>query len=150
MLKKVSICLAVVVMLAGSAAWAGHHEGEFEKLAETWQAAYNAGDLDAVAGMYMEDGMRMPPDAPMVSGRDAIRAQLQAGADGGMAAVKIEMVETKVMGEMGFARGTFIGMDAEGNTIAQGKWANASKFVDGKWQVHYDIFNYDAPMPAPE
>ena len=44
----------------------------------------------------------------------------------------------------------FEGMDAEGNTITKGKWANAIQMVDGKWQVQYDIFNYDAPMAAPE
>lgn len=149
--KKVCLCLALVTLLAGSGAWADHHEGgDFGKLAEEWQAAYNKGDVDAVGAMYAEDGIRMPPDVPMVSGREAIKAQIQAGMEMGMVKVKIEPVEMKVMGEMAHGRGTFTGMDAEGNTIAQGKWANVAKMVDGKWQVQYDIFNYDAPRPAPE
>ena len=33
----------------------------------------NAGDVDKVAGMYAEDGVLLPPDAPPVKGRAAIR-----------------------------------------------------------------------------
>ena len=68
----------------------------------------------------------------------------------GMAKVKIDTIEEKVMGEMAIGRGTFTGMDAEGNTITTGKWSNVVKMVDGEWKVYYDIFNYDAPMTAPE
>ncbi len=148
--KRVFVCLAVVSLLASSGAWAAHHEGGFEKLAEVWQAAYNEGDVDAVVAMYMEDGMRMPPDVPAVIGREAIKAQIVQGMESGMAKLKIEPAEMMVMGEMAMGHGTFEGMDAEGNTIAKGKWANVAKMVDGKWQIHYDIFNYDMPMPAAE
>jgi hypothetical protein len=70
--------------------------------------------------------------------------------DRGMVQVKIAVDDSHTSGEMGHARGTFVGMDAEGNKIAVGKWANVAKMVDGQWQIVYDIFNYDAPMPAGE
>jgi ketosteroid isomerase-like protein len=148
--KRVFVCLAVIGLLAGSGAWAAHHEGGFAKLAEAWQAAYNEGNVDAVVALYMEDGMRMPPDVPTVKGREAIKAQIVDGMEMGLAKVKIETVDMKVMDDMGFGRGTFVGMDAEGNTITKGKWANAAKMVDGKWHIQYDIFNYDMPRQAPE
>lgn len=119
-------------------------------MAESWQAAYNEGNVDAVVALYMEDGMRMPPDVPAVSGREAIKAQIVEGMEMGLAKVKIETVDMKVVDDMGFGRGTFVGVDAEGNPITKGKWANAAKMVDGKWQIQYDIFNYDMPRPAPE
>ncbi len=144
------LCLTVAVLMTGSVALAAHHEGGFEEMAATWEAAYNKGDVAAVAAMYAEDGMRMPPDMPTVKGRAAIQEQIQAGMEGGLAKVKITVDDSHTSGEMGHARGTFVGMDAEGNTIAVGKWANVAKMVDGKWQVQFDIFNYDAPMPAGE
>jgi len=149
--KKVSLCLAVIALLAGSAVWAEHHEEGFAGMGKAWEAAYNSGDLAAVASMYLEDGMRMPPGMPIVTGREAIQAQIQQGVDRGLAKVKIETVEShEVMGEWGFARGTFTAMDAEGNTLGNGKWVNVSKHVDGKWFTHFDIWNYDAPLPASE
>lgn len=144
----VSVALAVVLM--GSWAWAGHHEGEFDKVAEAWASAYNAGDAAAVAAMYAEDGIRLPPDMPSAEGREAIQSQVQGDMDQGLVKVKIKMVESKVMGEMGFARGVFEGFGADGSSLGMGKWANSAQYVDGKWHIRYDIWNRDAPMPAPE
>src|SRR5262245_63720670 len=38
-----------------------------------WFDAYNAGNADAVAAQYAEDGILMPPAAPAATGRAAIR-----------------------------------------------------------------------------
>ena len=89
MSKKLMLCLMVVVVTMSSVAMAAHHEGGFEEMAATWEAAYNKGDVAAVAAMYADDGMRMPPDMPMVKGRAAIQEQIQAGLDRGMVQVKI-------------------------------------------------------------
>lgn len=148
--RRVLMFLLVVGLVVGLPAWAGHHEAEFEGMAAKWEAAYNKGDVAAVVAFYAEDGMRMPPDAPVVKGREAIAAQVQAGMDGGLAKVKIKTMKMEISGETGHGWGTFVGMDAEGNPITKGKWANSAKYVDGKWQIQYDIFNYDAPMPAAE
>ncbi len=147
--RKILVCLAVMVLAVGSGAWAAHHEGDLSKLAEAWQATYNAGDYAAVVALYAEDGMRMPPDTPTVSGHEGIQAQIQAGVDMGLAKVMISVAESHIQGDVGHGRGTFEGMDAEGNTISKGKWANCIKMVDGEWKIHYDIFNYDAPLAAP-
>ena len=148
--KKLSLCLLLVALLASSAVFAGHHEAEYDKLAENWAAAYNNEGAAAVAALYLEDGMRMPPDMPIAKGREAIQAQVQAGMDAGLAKVDIELVESMVSGEMGVSRGTFKGTDADGNTMTEGKWMSVSKWVDGKWRVHADIWNMDAPAPMPE
>jgi len=147
--KKALLCLVMITLVAGSAVWAGGFE-KFSGLDEVWEAAYNSGDTAAVAAMYLKDGMRMPPDVPIVKGRDAIQAQIQGGMDSGLAKVEIKSVELHEMGIMGFQRGTFKAMDAEGNILGQGKWANVSKKVDGNWHIYYDIWNFDTPRPAAE
>lgn len=148
--KKVLLCLAVIALLASSTVWAQHQEG-YAGLGKAWEATYNSGDASALAAMYLEDGMRMPPDMPIAMGRDAIQALIQEGMDQGLAKVKIETIESQeVMGEWGFARGTFETMDADGNSLGAGKWVNVSKHVDGKWLTHLDIWNFDAPQPASE
>ena len=149
-MKKVAFCLLAVAMLAGSVAWAMHHEAEYQKLPQQWQDAYNTGDASKVAALYLEDGMRMPPDMPIVKGRAAVQAQIQAGMDQGLAKVEIQAEEAFVSEDMGVSRGTFKGMDADGNQISAGKWVNYSRYVDGKWQAYLDIWNYDAPLVPPQ
>jgi uncharacterized protein (TIGR02246 family) len=144
--QKLTICLVMVALFASSAVFAAHHEAaEYEKLAENWESAYNTGGAAAVAALYHEDGMRMPPDMPIAKGRAAIAAQVQGGMDQGLAKVEIETVESMVSGEVAVARGTFKGVDADGNAMTEGKWMSVSKWVDGKWQIHADIWNMDAP-----
>lgn len=140
----------LVALLASSAVFAAHHEAEYERLADHWEAAYNNEGAAAVVALYLEDGMRMPPDMPIAKGRAAIQAQVQAGMDAGLAKVDIQLVEAMVSGEVGVSRGTFKGFDAEGNAMTEGKWMSVSKWVDGKWQVHADIWNMDAPAAMPE
>ncbi|MGB5341122.1 MAG: DUF4440 domain-containing protein, partial [Thermoanaerobaculia bacterium] len=115
--QKVNLCLLMVALLASSAVFAAHHEAEeYEKLADNWETAYNNKGAAAVAALYLEDGMRMPPDKPIAKGRAAIQAQVQGGMDAGLAKVEIELVESMVSGEMGVSRGTFKGLDADGKT----------------------------------
>jgi len=149
--KKLSLCLLMVALLASSAVFAAHHEAEeYEKLADNWETAYNNKGAAAVAALYLEDGMRMPPDMPLVEGRTAIQAQIQGGMDAGLVKIDIETIESMVSGEVGVARGIFKGMDADGNTVSEGKWGSVSKWVDGKWQIHHDIWNSDAPAAVVE
>ena len=119
-------------------------------MADHWEAAYNNEGAAAVAALYLEDGVRMPPDMPIAKGRAAIPAQVQGGMDNGLAKVEVEVVESMVSGETGVSRGTFKGLDADGNTMTEGKWMSVSKWVDGKWQVDADIWKMDAPAPMPE
>lgn len=149
-MRKITVLVVMATLVAAGAAYAGHHEGEYEKLPAAWEAAYNTGEAAAVAAMYLEDGKRMPPDMPIVEGREAVQAQIQGGMDQGLAKVGIELVESMVSGDMGCSRGTFKTMDADGNVTSSGKWVNVSKYVDGKWMVHLDIWNFDAPQAMPE
>lgn len=144
--KRFVLFVAALVLMVGSVAWGAHHE-DYAGMAEAWEAAYNEGSAAAVAAMYVEDGMRMPPHAPVVTGREAIEAQIQQGMEQGLVKIEITTVDSKDLGDEGWARGTWTGMDAEGNTLDSGKWVQIGKKVDGKWYAHFDIWNSDHPMP---
>ena len=145
---RIVLFAAALALVVTTAAPAAHHEGgDYDAMSEAWEVAYNAGDAAKVAAMYVEDGMRMPPHAMTVKGREAIQAQIQAGMDAGLAKVDIETVASHVMGDEAWARGTWVGMDAEGNTLDKGKWVQIGKKVGGKWHARFDIWNSDMPMP---
>lgn len=68
-------------------------------------AADNAGDLEAVLAHYADDAVLLPPNGPIVEGKDAIRERYRAGFEQFRFDVSIAISETKVSGEWAFNRG---------------------------------------------
>lgn len=52
-------------------------EAAIDSLRQTYMDAYNAGETGRVASLYTEDAAFLPADAPVVTGRDAIRAAME-------------------------------------------------------------------------
>jgi ketosteroid isomerase-like protein len=116
--------------------------------AATWVKEYNAGNLAAVVALYTPDGCRMPPNQPLIRGRDAIMAQLKAGKEAGAAAVKVTVTGAESSGDVGYGFGTYETTRSDGSHFDHGKWMLSSKKVDGKWLTECDIFNSDMAMPS--
>ena len=60
--------------LDASAANAANEVAALHAVDQAWVKAYNAGDADGVARLYDAHAMLLPPGAPGVNGRTAIRA----------------------------------------------------------------------------
>lgn len=114
--------------------------------AATWAKEYNAGNLAAVVALYTPDGCRMPPNGPLVRGRDAIMVELKAGKDQGAATVKVTVTAADSSSDIGYGMGTYETTRADGSHFDHGKWMLYSKKVDGKWLTECDIFNSDMAM----
>jgi uncharacterized protein (TIGR02246 family) len=105
-----------------------------------FEAAVASGDAEAVANLYTEGGMAIPPGSPPVQGREAI-AELFAGyAANGVDGVTLETSEVQVMGD--YAHEIGIGWIRVGGE--QGDPFNYSVLwmKDGdQWRLHRDIWN---------
>lgn len=119
---------------------------DFEGLSPAWQAAYSAGDAGAVAALYTEDAVLMPPNAPSAKGRAAIEAAMTDVMIAMPAKLEVTAVDLGHEGNMGFAMGTYTFTDG-GNVIDKGKWVEVRKKIKGKWYIHYDMWNSDMPLP---
>jgi ketosteroid isomerase-like protein len=105
----------------------------------------------AMAALYTENAVLMPPNQGAVEGRAAIRAFF-----GGFPALP-DFTGTPVdidgRGDLAYVRGTYsLTVPVMGGRPAQ---SDHGKFVeirrrqpDGKWLVSVDIFNSDMPLPA--
>ena len=145
--SRIITTLAVALLaatLTTSPALAGD-KSDMAGRAKVWQEAFNSGSGKAVAALYTEDAMRMPYQAPTVSGNAALPANVQASYDAGAVKIKLEVLGAEAQGNLGWGHGTYELMDAEGKTIQKGKWMNVSKKVGGKWLIHADIWNTNAP-----
>jgi len=136
------------LVLAGLVAGMATAAEDYTDTSERWEKAYNAGDAAAIAALYTEDGMVLPPNAGASTGRKAIQDFLtkDLAANKGNT-IEIESVESSKSGDLGFARGTWRMKDPQGKILDEGKWVEVRKMVDGQWRISHDIWNSDLPLP---
>lgn len=120
-------------------------KSNMQERVKAWQAAFNAGDADALSRTYTPDAVRMPYQAPTLKGRAAIRAHFESTFEGGIAGVELEVLGADSQGKLAWACGTYVLKAADGSTVQQGKWMNVSKKVRGEWLIYSDIWNTNAP-----
>ncbi|MHC4610764.1 MAG: YybH family protein [Planctomycetota bacterium] len=119
-----------------------------------WFDLYNAGDADGVAALYAEDGAIMPPNAPMMVGRAAIRDYLASDIENSMEAgitfVGDEVTDGAAGGDTAWITGTFSVNDASGATVDTGKDLTVFGRTNGEWLIVRDIWNSDVPTAPAE
>ena len=115
-----------------------------------YAASLRAGDADAWAEQWAEDGIQMAPDAPAVVGRARIRESMRGMLTALRVDMQIRTEEVQGAGDWGFARGTY-------TATLTPKTGGAAIPIDGKfmtilvrqpdnsWKIHRDIFNSNVP-----
>ena len=127
-------------------------EAALKAVTAAWLEAYNAGDVEKIVAMYAEDGVLMPPHAPVATGHAGIRAYLTADTAGAKAAgVKLVpgAATAGVAGDTGWESGSYTITDASGATVDSGSYLSVSRKSNGKWLYVRDTYNSDRPLPAP-
>jgi uncharacterized protein (TIGR02246 family) len=156
--KKMSWLAVGIVTFAGSMSGIGHaaspasaDETAIRAQSTSWEKAYNGGDAKAVAALYAEDALLLPPGATGVSGRAAIQAFFTKDIADAKAAGAVMVLSPKtdvgVSGDMGWESGTYR-VNVKGAVVETGKFLSVSRKKDGRWLYLRDTWNADAP-PAP-
>lgn len=142
-----------IVTLAGAhaAAAASADEDAIRAQTRSWEQAYNAGDAKAVAALYAEDALLLPPGTPGVRGGAAIAEFLSKDIAGAKAGGVVMVIDPKtdvgVSGDTGWESGTYKAT-VNGAVVETGKFLSVSRKQGGKWLYIRDTWNADAP-PAP-
>lgn len=119
-----------------------------------WSKTAGAKDVDGTVAYYTDDATVLSPNAPMTTGKPAIRAVwaelLGPGTSIAWQASKVEVARS---GDLSYIMGTYqlTMKDPQGNPVNdKGKFVEVwKKQADGKWKVVADIFNSDLPVAAP-
>ena len=155
------LVVAAAAVAGQSPATAGQGKGRgdsgeaIKAVADAYVKAALAGDAKAIAALYTEDAIEMPPNAPMVKGRAAILQYYQKELGGGttMNSFTLVHLESQATGDRAYDVGTYQqSVTPKGATSAvtdSGKYTVILKRVGGDWQVAYAIYNSDQP-PQPK
>jgi uncharacterized protein (TIGR02246 family) len=122
-------------------------------VADAYVKATLAGDAKAIAALYADDAIEMPPNQPMIKGRAAIEQYYvkQMGPGVKMTSFTLTHLDTQVAGDQGYDVGTYqqslTVKDAPAPIKDTGKYTVIVKRVGGAWKVAHAIYNSDQPPP---
>lgn len=125
-------------------------EQTIRDLDRRWVEAVASIDTISIANLYTADGYFMPPNAPRIDGRDAIRSAWAGMLQGPNVSLTFQPTEIVVAqsADMAYDIGTYnLAMDGpEGRIEDEGKYVVVWKKMNGEWKVAVDIFNSDKPV----
>jgi uncharacterized protein (TIGR02246 family) len=110
----------------------------FEKAVET-------GNVDAIAALLAPDIISLPPDGPIVAGREAVRQLWESAIrEYGMTKFQINTDNLDVVGDMAseVGRATMTMAPPGGKSeTTEVKYLVVWKRLSGRWLLHRDIYN---------
>ena len=138
--------LAAALALAGAA---GAKEGPLDGMSARFEEYIRAADVQAVAAMYTEDAVVMPPNHAPVQGRADIAALFKGYTDAGFS-LKLTPGASWMDGALAVRSGAYVLLDKDMKEADHGKWMEAwRKGDDGRWLMVRDMWNSDDPPPPP-
>lgn len=122
--------------------------------ADGYLKAVLAGDARAVAAMFDDDAILMPPNQPALHGRLPIQHFYDRWFHSPMqpTAFTFDHLEATVTGDSAYDVGTYkisIAAGPGGNVDETGKYTAVLKRSAGEWKIAYLIFNSDLPPQPP-
>jgi uncharacterized protein (TIGR02246 family) len=160
MIRRSGVVFAAlaVLVVVGCSSQAPKHDAAADKTSleavdATWFAAFTRGDSDSVANMYAEDAVVMPPNAPAITGRAAIKSAMGAMMNQVMGA-RMSMKSSGITGsgvdgDMGWISGAYAVADSTGASMDTGKYLSVHHRVNGQWLFVRDTWNSDMPAAPP-
>ena len=130
MLLIALICALSLTIWSGPA-FAANRCREVTTLLQEYERAYNAGDAQAVANLYTEDGLLLPQGTP-VKGRAAISEYWKTHMGKGL---KLVVTECELGRETGWGAGTWKIGESGGNFLI------ALRREKGHWRLAADTYN---------
>ena len=128
-------------------------EAAIDSLRQAYITAYNAGETGRLASLYTEDAAFLPADAPVVSGREAIRAAMEEQL---APAPTLEVNPREVnplSADWTQAAGTYrVAVQPEGAAepqVVQGSYLLLLRRTPEGWRLFRHAANYDMLPTAP-
>lgn len=110
-----------------------------------WEKAYNDKSAEAVAAIYTEDAQLLPPGAPFVNGRAAIRDYFANDIEKQWAKISVKSDANGLTGDWAWRSGTW---SVETDPVVTGKYIEVWRKTQEGWHLHRDIWNVDAAADA--
>ena len=156
MMLTIVLCIWSAPLLGlqtGAQGARGGNDPAINAVADQYVKATLAGDAKAIAALYTEDGIEMPPNEPAVKGRAAIQQFYERNFKGAkIGEFSLTHLESRSSGDTAYDAGMYRQTVTPAGAPAMkdaGKYVVILKRVAGSWKVAYAIYNSDLPPPPP-
>jgi ketosteroid isomerase-like protein len=105
----------------------------------------NDKNVEQILGLYAENSVFMPPNAPLLRGREPLKS-FYTDLVSKVTDIKLEPVDVAGHGPIGYESGTYT-MNL-GSTRDRGKYLFVLRNTGGKWRMEYTSWSSDLPKPA--
>ena len=152
---RTAATIAAVALTLAAGACAGPRTQEFtkadaeaiRKVNEELIVAVKAKDTDKVIAQYADNSVFMPPNAPLLRGKDPLKAYY-AGLFSKGGDLQMDVEEVAGSGPLGYDSGSYtITYPADGSRD-RGKYLRLLRNVNGTWRVEKTIWSSDLPKPT--
>jgi len=121
---------------------------ELSQMNKDFAKALNDKDALAASLLYSEDASLLPPNEPIVTGRENIKKYWQTFIDAGITNVSVSTISTGSNDDLGYEIGrfqlSFPGPDGK-MILEKGKYTEILKrMADGKWISIYGMWSSDS------
>jgi ketosteroid isomerase-like protein len=116
--------------------------GEIRQQHDAFVAAFNGKDIAKILDMYAENSVFMPPNEPIIRGKDALRhfyenlVTRQGASD-----LKMDISEVAGHGTLAYQSGTYEMKRGPGRD--RGKYLFVIRKMANGWKFHYTMWNSD-------
>ncbi len=155
-MRHVVTIAALTLTLAVSACATGAKQQEFSRTdldtikhqAAELSTAFNEKDLDKIVGFYADNSVFMPPNAPLLRGREPLKSFYGELIGKGASELKLQPDEVAGHGPIAYEWGTYSLSYANGRRD-RGKYLLVLRNMAGTWRTEKTIWSSDLPpMPA--
>ena len=139
--------LALVVVMSACASQPGQEftradADAIRKNTAEFTAAFNAKAIDKVVESYGENSVLMPPNKPILRGRDILKSYYTEQVERG--ALTMEIEEVQGHGPFAYEFGTY-SMALKDGTHDRGKYLRVMRLMNGAWLTEKSIWSSDLP-----
>jgi ketosteroid isomerase-like protein len=108
-------------------------------------SSINEKNVEQILGLYAENSVFMPPNAPLLRGREPLKS-FYTDFVAKVTDIKLESVDVAGHGPIAYESGTYT-MNL-GSTRDRGKYLFVLRNTGGKWRMEYTSWSSDLPKPA--
>ena len=154
MRRVMSIAAAMVVLAATACGGPAQQEfsttdAEAIRAATTaLETAFNAKDVDKILSLYTDNSVFMPPNKPLLRGREPLKGFYSGMLNSGAQDLKLTTEDVAGHGPIAYESGAY--SMSTGTARDRGKFLFIFRNMSGNWRIEYTSWSSDLPPSVPQ
>lgn len=125
-------------------------QASIRERSDAFVKAFNAREVDNILGVYAETSVFMPPNEPVIRGKQALKTFFDDLLKNGASDLRLNVGEVSGSGPLAYQSGTYeleVKRPGGGNRD-RGKYLFVLRKFNDTWRYEYSVWNSDLPVTA--